>query len=308
MSYILKSLAAATLIADLASAKVTEAPYFYRSDRPLVVSHRGAFGHAPEESLASFVDAYYGGADFLELDLQVSKDNHLMVQHDSTLNNTTNIYEYGGRWEDLQRDDGNWYVEDFSLAQLKMLRRFQRYQETRSPMLNDRYEMITVNELIENVIMLNEDAPRTQNKDTKPGLYIELKDYDDYLTKGWDTAEMLFDVLDHYGLSNWEDASKKIPIIIQSFDANALIKMSTMTDLPLLLLCHDTDIYDYNYISSFANGVGVPLAWIMKSEKDVGDGDSDYSAYIKQMHKLDLAVHPYTDQDDKLTYGDNVYD
>ena len=126
IDFTLKSLAAA-LVFQTASAKLTDAAYFYNSERPLVVAHRGSYGHAPEESLASFVDAYYGGADFLEMDLQVSKDGHLIVQHDDYLNDSTNIYEYGGRWENLQRDDGRWYVEDFSLPQLKMLRRFQRY-------------------------------------------------------------------------------------------------------------------------------------------------------------------------------------
>ena len=55
-------------------------------------------------------------------------------------------------------------------------------------MLDDRYEIVTMNEVIENVKMLNEDAPRTMNSETKAGLYIELKQYDDKLAKGWDTA------------------------------------------------------------------------------------------------------------------------
>ena len=68
-----------------------------------------------------------------------------------------------------------------------MLKRYQNYDQ-RSPMLDDRYEIVTMNEVIENVKMLNEDAPRTMNSETKAGLYIELKQYDDKLAKGWDTA------------------------------------------------------------------------------------------------------------------------
>ena len=68
MSFAIKALAA-TCMLQISSAKLTEAEYFYNKDRPLVISHRGSFGHAPEESLASFVDAYYSGADFLEMDL-----------------------------------------------------------------------------------------------------------------------------------------------------------------------------------------------------------------------------------------------
>ena len=119
---------------------------------------------------------------------------------------------------------------------------------------------------------------------------------------------MLFEVLKEYGLSNVADASKTIPIIIQSFDANGLKKMATLTDLPMFQLCHDSDTYDYNDVTTYANAVGVPFDWVEKSERDNGEGDSDYSSYIKQMHNLDLAVHPYTDQDDYLSYGGTVYD
>lgn len=320
-SFSLKTLVGA-VVAQMAAAKMTTAEYFYNKDRPLVIAHRGAFGHAPEESLASFVDAYYGGADFLEMDLQISKDLHLIVQHDETLNNTTSIYEYGGRWEDLQRDDGNWYVEDFTLVQLKMLRRFQKYQTYRSPMLNDRYDILTMNELIENVMMMIEDGPRKVNKGTPAGLYIELKDYDDKLAKGNDVAEMLFEVLKAHGISNIADATAyPMPIIIQSFDKNGLLKMATLTDLPLLQLCHASgSIYDYDDIATYANGVGVPSDWIMNSlsstemlmemgfDFNKTTQDEDYSNFIQQMHDLELAVHPYTVQDDKLHYESKVYD
>ena len=52
-----------------AEAILSDAPYFYRSDRPMVVAHRGAFGHFPEHSLGSYEDAYYGGTDYIEMDL-----------------------------------------------------------------------------------------------------------------------------------------------------------------------------------------------------------------------------------------------
>jgi len=201
------------------------------------------------------------------------------VQHDEDLNHTTNIYEYGGRWEDLQRDDGQWYVEDFTLAQLKMLRRFQRYQDHRSAMLNDRFEMITMNELIENVIMLEQDAPRKINSGTKVGLYIELKNYDEKVkTRGIDEAEMLFELLQHYNLSTIADSKDTIPIIIQSFDKNALTKMATLTDLPLVKLCNDQHINDWDEISGYSHGVGVPSDWIMNNLSTETEGD--YSQFI----------------------------
>ena len=111
-----------------------------------------------------------------------------------------------------------------------MLKRKQRYA-TRSPYLNDKYEILTLAELIETVKMLNEDEPSA----TRPGLYIELKDYNNYLSeKGWDLAQMLFSTLDNNGLSNIADSKDVIPIIIQSFDFEALEKFATLSDLPLV--------------------------------------------------------------------------
>ena len=55
-----------------------------------------------------------------------------------------------------------------------------------------------------------------------------------------------------------------MPVIIQSFDANGLKKMATLTDLPLVQLCLSSpDWYDYDEIAKYAHGVGVPFSWIM---------------------------------------------
>ena len=70
------------ILSALAESKLTTAQYFYNKERPLVISHRGSFGHFPEHSLGGYVDAYYGGADFIELDLQITKDGQLVAQHD----------------------------------------------------------------------------------------------------------------------------------------------------------------------------------------------------------------------------------
>ena len=67
-------LAAAVLLLEQAVAKLSEAAYLYRTDRPLIVAHRGSFGHFPEHSLGSYTDAYYGGTDFIEMDVLATKD------------------------------------------------------------------------------------------------------------------------------------------------------------------------------------------------------------------------------------------
>lgn len=55
-----------------------------------VVGHRGASGHAPENTLAAFRRAVELGATFIETDLQLSRDSRLVAIHDDTLDRTTN--------------------------------------------------------------------------------------------------------------------------------------------------------------------------------------------------------------------------
>lgn len=225
---------AAVLLSDEALAKISEAPYLYRTDRPLLVAHRGSYGRAPEHSLASYMDAYYSGADFLELDVEVSKDGYLILNHDPDINDDTNIAEYAEHFKDKQHADGKWYVSDFTLAELKMLKRKQRYETMRSPFLNDRYDILTLGELIENLQMIENDAPRVFNSGTKPGLYIEVKEYDDKLAHGIDLSELLYEELSKYGLGTIDDCKDSIPIVIQCFESTGLLKMQTLTDLPLI--------------------------------------------------------------------------
>ena len=54
----------------------------------LVIGHRGAAAHAPENTLPSFELALQQGADALELDVHLSADGEVMVIHDPTLDRT----------------------------------------------------------------------------------------------------------------------------------------------------------------------------------------------------------------------------
>lgn len=56
---------------------------------PLIYGHRGARGSAPENTLASFEYCLKAGIKRCELDLHLSKDDQLMVIHDTTLKRTT---------------------------------------------------------------------------------------------------------------------------------------------------------------------------------------------------------------------------
>ena len=55
----------------------------------LIIGHRGAMGHAPENTSASFAAGLRLGADAVECDVHLSKDGKLVVMHDETLDRCT---------------------------------------------------------------------------------------------------------------------------------------------------------------------------------------------------------------------------
>lgn len=76
-------------------------------DYVLVVSHRGDWTYAPENSLEAVLRCIELGVDIVEIDFRLTKDGHLVAMHDNTVDRTTN---------------GKGKVSDFTLAEIKQLR------------------------------------------------------------------------------------------------------------------------------------------------------------------------------------------
>lgn len=82
-----------------------------------VIAHRGSAGYAPENTAAAFELAIEMKADLLEIDLNRSKDNELIVIHDHTLDRTTNGRGLVSAYtlEELRKlDAGSWYSKKFA--------------------------------------------------------------------------------------------------------------------------------------------------------------------------------------------------
>ena len=77
--------AALTLVSAQGSLANMTAQTTSSSKKPLLVAHRGASGYAPEHTLAAYELAIAQGADFVEQDLQVTKDGVLICLHDPDL-------------------------------------------------------------------------------------------------------------------------------------------------------------------------------------------------------------------------------
>ncbi|MGM0877921.1 MAG: glycerophosphodiester phosphodiesterase family protein [Bacillota bacterium] len=70
--------------------------------RPIVAAHRGVPSLAPENTMASYRLAYDLGADMIETDLKITKDGHIVIMHDDTVNRTT---DGTGRVRELTLDE-----------------------------------------------------------------------------------------------------------------------------------------------------------------------------------------------------------
>lgn len=73
---------------------------------PQLIAHRGGPAYAPENTLAAFRRGISAGADWLEMDVQMTKDGALVVIHDETVDRTTN---------------GHGRVDQLTLAQIRAL-------------------------------------------------------------------------------------------------------------------------------------------------------------------------------------------
>ena len=128
----------------------------------VVVAHRGASGYLPEHTLEAKAMAYAMGADYIEQDVVMTKDDELIVIHDITLDRTTDVaVKFPGR----ARADGRHYAIDFTLAEIRTLalsegaylvngERQQGYK-SRFPMGKSNFRIATLAEEIELIQGLN---------------------------------------------------------------------------------------------------------------------------------------------------------
>lgn len=116
----------------------------FRNERTLrktqVWAHRGASGHAPENTMPAFELAYELGANGIELDVQLTKDGVPVVIHDETLNRVCGV---------------NGQVKDYTLAELKTFSANLYYpaygEEVRIPTLEEVYDFVKTTDMLVNV-------------------------------------------------------------------------------------------------------------------------------------------------------------
>jgi len=203
------------------------------SPSPVVIAHRGASGERPEHTRAAYELAIDQGADFIEPDLVMTRDGHLVVRHENEIGETTDVAdrpEFAARR--TTRDvDGvpitGWFTEDFTLAELKTLRARERLPALRpaSAAFDGQEPILTFDE----VIVIARDASARAGRVI--GVAPELKHPSHFAALGLPMEDVFIAALERHGLTG-----AHAPILIQCFEVGTLERLAARIDAPLLQL------------------------------------------------------------------------
>lgn len=127
-----------------------------------IIAHRGDSYAAPEATRPAYLLARDSGADYLELDLQRTRDGHLIALHDTNLKRTTNI-------EDVFPERADEPVSQFSLKEIKQLDAGSWFNEKYPQRARDSFKDLKI-------LTLDEVRQIAEAGHNQPGLYLETKE------------------------------------------------------------------------------------------------------------------------------------
>jgi glycerophosphoryl diester phosphodiesterase len=292
----------ALLAASPAMAEATTSPAANRS--VLIIAHRGASGERPEHTLAAYDRAIEQGADYVEPDLVLTKDGVLVARHENEISETTDVAD---RPEFAERRatktiDGvemtGWFTEDFTLAELRMLRARERLPRLRpaNTAFDGLYQVPTFEEIIRLVRAREAETGRTI------GIYPETKHPSYFASIGLPHEAPLLELLARYGYDSAEDA-----LFIQSFEVGNLVALNGKTNVRLIQLVdatgHPADRPDVSYaeitsaqglalVAVYADGIGPAKDMVIARNADGSLGQS--TGLVARAHAAGLDVHPWT--------------
>ena len=222
------------------------------------IAHRGASGYAPEHTFNSYDKSHRElGASYIEIDLQRTKDGHLVAMHDETVDRTTN---------------GHGRVEDYTLDELKKLDAGSWFNKQHPNLAKSEYKNAKVPTLDEILSRYGKNA----------NYYIETKSPDVY--PGMENQ--LIQSLNKYGMLT-NQSLKNGHVIVQSFSEPSLQKMKQLSpNIPLIRLLDKGELTsqtesDLKRIKSYAIGVGPEYT-------DLNENNT------KHLKDLGFLIHPFT--------------
>lgn len=192
---------------------------------PVVIAHRGASGYAPEHTLPAYRLAKEMNADYIEIDLQMTKDGQLIAMHDDRVDRTTN---------------GTGKIRDLTLSQIKALDAGRRINKAFTSTASSPNQRLSVPALQQVIDALGKDT-NYYIETKKPGQYPGMED-------------KLLALLKKNGLiGNGTERSK---VIIESFSAESLKNIRDQYPDLFLIQLGTPEKMDLQSIAEYADGIG----------------------------------------------------
>jgi glycerophosphoryl diester phosphodiesterase len=281
--------------------------------RPVeVLGHRGACALRPEHTLASYAVAIRDGADFIEPDLVCTRDGVLVARHENNLSETTDVAQhkvYAARRTRKTIDgvaEEGWFVEDFTLAELKRLRAIERIPKVRpgNTAYDGQFQVSTFEEIIEFV------AAQSSAIGRPIGLVPELKHSTHHAAIGLPLEDRFVQTVQAHHHTRTQ------PLIVQSFEvANLKALRLQMGRRPGLRLMQLVGAPGQSTADSLAAGQPVSFGRLCTPEGlqamasyadifapptrllipwDAAERQSAPSRLIADAHAANLQVHTWT--------------
>lgn len=243
------------------------APY----TKPTLIAHRGASADAPEHTLAAYRLALDHGADYVEPDLQLTKDGVLVCLHDTTLDRTTDVkakFPDRGR---VANGKTTWPVADFTVEEIKTLDagawKDAKFAGERVPTFQEMIDLVK----------------------GKAGIIPETKAPEVYGSLGLNMEKALMATLATNGLDT-PGADPKTPVIIQSFSEASLkaLRAEHTCKLPLVYLFGGANspfasAEGLKKVKAFADGIA-PMKSVVLSRPGI----------VADAHALGMSVTVWT--------------
>lgn len=263
-----------------------------RESDPIIIAHRGASGLMPEHTLPAYKLGIEQGAHYIEPDLVMTKDGHLVARHDVYLSPTTDVAthpEFADRKKRIAGHD-DWFVFDFTLAELKTLKARQP-RAGRSQENDGLFDIVTLSEIVH---LVKQSAPVG-----KVGLYIEMKRPSLFEERvNLDLANILSGQLNAI-------ADAGIDVYFQCFEIDFLKKIAPLTNVDLVYLDggtlnessgHYTLTTNLSEYYDFIDGFGLYKQLLVDTQGQPTD-------VVTKLHEADKILHVWTARDDALPPG-----
>lgn len=275
--------------------------------QPIVIAHRGASGYLPEHTLAAKAYAHASGADFLEQDVVLTRDDVPIVLHDIHLDTVSDV---AAKFPGRQREDGRFYAIDFTWDEVQQLHATERFNaQTGQAVFPKRYPVgpspFAIPSLEQELTFI---AGLNASTGRQTGIYPEIKQPAFHKLAGKDISSIVLHMIEKTG---WGvDRSR---VFVQCFDAEETryIWEAHACDLPLIQLLPsdpwdklvqpgrlDDLMEELTLVREYAAGIGPSLSQLLLARDP--DGFLRTSPLVEAAHQLHLKVHPWTIRRDAL--------